>query len=189
MLAALSTPDTIVAVVCVVAAVRGAVKGFAWQVVRTIGLMGALWGAFAWNEAFGAWIQENVPFVPDMASNWVALFVILIGLLLIATWFAWMAKGALRTVKLGGIDRLLGFGAGAAMGLVLVTAGFLFWGSWVRTETLRETFENSITVPYMTKVVEVVEPVLPKHLRDRWGEILHTLDDVVEEDVVEEVGR
>ncbi len=50
MLAALSTPDTIVAVVCAVAAVRGAVKGFAWQVVRTIGLVGALWGAGAWHE-------------------------------------------------------------------------------------------------------------------------------------------
>ena len=42
MLAALSTPDTIVAIVCAVAAVRGAVKGFAWQVVRTIGLIGHL---------------------------------------------------------------------------------------------------------------------------------------------------
>ena len=138
MLAALSTPDTIVAIVCAVAAVRGAVKGFAWQVVRTIGLVGALWGAFAWNERFGAWIQETVPLVPDVASDWVALFVIFLGLLLVATWFAWMAKGALRTVKLGGIDRLLGFVAGAAMGLIVVTAGFLAWGSWVRTETLRD---------------------------------------------------
>jgi uncharacterized membrane protein required for colicin V production len=182
MLAALSTPDTIVAIICAVAAVRGAVKGFAWQVVRTIGLVGALWGAFAWNERFGAWIRDTVPFVPDVASDWVALFVIFLSLLLIATWFAWMAKGALRTVKLGGIDRLLGFVAGAAMGLILVTAGFLAWGSWVRPETLRDTLENSLTVPYMTKVVEIVEPVLPQHLRDRWGEILHTLDDVVEPD-------
>lgn len=182
MLAALSTPDTIVAIVCAVAAVRGAVKGFAWQVVRTIGLVGALWGAGAWHERFGAWIEENVPFIPDVAGDWVAWFTIFLGLVLLATWFAWMAKGALKTVKLGGIDRLLGFGAGAVMGLILVTAGFLIWGSWVRTATLKSTLEGSITVPYMAKVVDIVEPGLPADVRNRWSEVLHTLDEVVEDD-------
>lgn len=184
MLAALTTPDTIVAFVCAVAAVRGAVKGFAWQIVRTVGLIAALWGAFAWNERVGELIAEHVPFIPAAWSDWVALFAIFVGLLLLATWFAWMAKGALKTVKLGGLDRLLGFGAGAVMGLVLVTAVFLIWGSMVSTSTLKESLSTSITVPYMTKVVEVVEPVLPTHLRERWGEILHSLDDVV----VEEAG-
>ena len=181
MLAALSTPDTIVAIVCAVAAVRGAVKGFAWQVVRTIGLIGALWGAGAWHERFGGWLDANIPFIPEMASDWVAWFVIFLGLLLLATWFAWMAKGALRTVKLGGIDRLLGFAAGAAMGLILVTAGFLIWGSFVRGPTLKSALEGSITVPYMALVVDVVEPVLPADVLKRWSEVLHTLDEVVEE--------
>lgn len=185
MLAALSTPDTIVAVVCAVAAVRGAVKGFAWQVVRTIGLVGALWGAGAWHERFGAWLDANVPFVPEMTADWIAWFVIFLGLLLLATWFAWMAKGALRTVKLGGLDRLFGFAAGAVMGLILVTAGFLIWGSFVRSQTLRSTLEGSVTVPYMAMVVDLVEPVLPNDVRKRWSEVLHTLDDIVE-DVVEE---
>jgi len=182
MLAALSTPDTIVVIVCAVAAVRGAVKGFAWQIVRTIGLIGALWGAFAWHERFGAWLEETVPPIPDVATDLVALLVIFVGLLLLATWFAWMAKGALKTIKLGGVDRFLGFGTGAAMGLILMTAGLLFVGSFVPTPTLRDKLEGSVTVPYMAKVVELLEPVLPEYLRERWKGNLDTLDEVVEKD-------
>lgn len=181
MLAALSTPDTIVAVACAVIAVRGAVKGFAWQVVRTLGVFGALWGAGAGHERFGAWLDANIPFIPEMASAWVAWFAIFLGLWLLATWFAWMAKGALKTVKLGGIDRILGFAAGGVMGLVLVTAGFLIWGSFASSSTLRSTLEGSITVPYMAKVVDVVEPLLPGDVRNRWSEVLRTLDEVVED--------
>ena len=181
MLAALSTPDTIVALVCGVAAVRGVVKGFAWQVVRTAGLVGALIGAGAWHEGVGAWLERSFEIIPDAAAPWIAWFAILVLLLLAATSFAYMARGLVKRVRLGGLDRLLGFAAGAAMGLVLVTAGFLVWGSFVRPETLRGTLDGSITVPYMAKVADLVEPLLPDDVRRRWGEVLNTLDEVVVE--------
>jgi len=180
VLAALSTPDTIVAIVCAVAAVRGALKGFVWQVVRLIGLVAALWGAGAWHERFGAWLDANVSFIPGAAADWVAWFAIFLGLFLLATWFAWMARGALRKAKLSGVDRLFGFVAGGALGLVLVTAGFLIWGSFVRSETLKETLKDSVTVPLMAKVVDVVEPVLPSDVHRRWGDVLATLDEVAD---------
>lgn len=180
MLAALSTPDTIVAIVCALAAVRGAFKGFAWQVVRLLGLVGALWGAGAWHERFGGWLDAHVSFVPGAAADWIAWFAIFLGLFLLATWLAWMARGALRTANLSGVDRLFGFLAGGALGLILVTAGFLIWGSFVRSDTLKETLRDSVTVPFMAKVVDVVEPVLPSDVRRRWGDVLGTLDEVAD---------
>lgn len=180
MLATLSTPDAIVGIVCALAAVRGAFKGFAWQVVRLIGLIAALWGAGAWHENVGAWLDAHVSFVPQAAAPWIAWFGIFVALLLLATWFAWMARGAVRAVKLGGFDRLFGFVMGAAIGLVLVTAGFLIWGSFVSDETLEDTLEESVTVPYMAMVVDVVEPLLPTSVQRKWGTVLHTLDPVTD---------
>ena len=41
-LAALATADLVVLVVCGLLALRGAFKGFAWQAVRPVGLVGAV---------------------------------------------------------------------------------------------------------------------------------------------------
>ncbi|MHC5012753.1 MAG: CvpA family protein, partial [Planctomycetota bacterium] len=110
--ATLTTPDTIVLIVCAILAVRGAFKGFAWQSVRTLGLIAAFIGAGLWHRRFGAWLDE-VSFLGEDPASWVAWFAIAVGIFLLATFFAWMAKGAMHKVKLGGIDRLLGFGLGA----------------------------------------------------------------------------
>jgi uncharacterized membrane protein required for colicin V production len=176
--AALTTPDTIVLAACALFAVRGALKGFAWQAVRTVGLVAALWGAGAWHQRFGGWLHEHVGFLPEASTPWVAWFLILAGLLVVATFFAWMAKGAVHKVQLGGPDRLLGFALGAVMGLVLMTAGFLVWGSWVKEETLRGTLEGSVSVRWMARVVDTVEPLLPADIAKRWSPVLHTLHGV-----------
>jgi membrane protein required for colicin V production len=177
-LSALTTPDTLVLVACVLFALRGAWKGFAWQAVRTVGLVAALLGAGAWHQRFGVWLDDHVTFLPSAATPWVAWFLILAGLLFVATFFAWMAKGAVHRVELGGVDRLLGFGMGAVMGLVLMTAGFLVWGSWVQEDTLRSTLDGSVSVGWMARVVDTVEPFLPADVAKRWGPVLHTLHGV-----------
>jgi membrane protein required for colicin V production len=176
-LAALATPDLVVLAVCALFALRGAWKGFAWQAVRTIGLVLALFVAGWGHVRFGVWLGAHVGLLPDGAAPWVAWFGLLAGVFLVATFFAWMARGAVRSVKLGGLDRLLGFAMGALMGLVLVTVVFLLWGSWVPRERLESVRRDSVTIPWMAKVVEVAEPWVPEDVRLHWGPVMHALDE------------
>jgi uncharacterized membrane protein required for colicin V production len=182
MPAALSTPDVIVLLVCAVVAVRGAWKGFAWQIVRTVGLIAAIAGALLWHRDAGAWLEERVGILSDATAPIVAFVVIGLGILLLATWLAWVARGALRSVKLGGLDRFLGFLAGAVMGLVLATAGFLAWGAFVQEDTLRETLEDTVSGRFMAKVVRLTRPVLPEFLEGPFGSALDTLDRMAEQE-------
>lgn len=173
----LTTPDVIVLAVILAAAVRGAWKGMAWQLVRTVGLVAALWLAATFDEPFGAWLGERVGFLENVAS-FAAWFLIFLGAIAVATWFAWMAKGAMQKVLLGGVDRLFGFLLGGVMGLLLATVGFLAWGNFVSDEYLQETMEGSVSLAWMHKVVDTAEPLLPTAVLERWQPFLHRLHEV-----------
>ena len=185
MLAAMTTPDAICLVVCLVMAIRGAFKGFAWQAVRTVGLVAALFGAGVWHKPFGSWLATTLTFLPGGATPWIAWILIFASLFAAATWFGWMAKGAIKRVNLGEADRMLGFALGGLMGLVLMTAAFLAWGSFVSEEKLEKTLTGSIAVEVMPKIVDAVEPLLPEDVRERWTNVLHTLHEVNDDDVEE----
>jgi uncharacterized membrane protein required for colicin V production len=178
MLAALSTPDLIVGAVCGIFAVRGAFKGFAWQAVRTGGLILAIVAAMAGHDAFGRWLDERVDILPDPTTPIVAWVAIFIAVLLVATWFAWMARGALRQVKLGGLDRLFGFALGAVMGLVVVTLVYVVIGGFVSKEYLREKMEGSLSVRGIAEVLRVGEPFVPELFHRHWEEVFESLPDV-----------
>ena len=178
---ALTTPDTIVLVVCVVVAIRGAIKGFAWQSVRTLGLIAALWGATAWYEPVGGWLDERLP-IPSSAVSAVAWVAIALGLFFLISYLAKMARGAVRVADLSGPDRILGLVLGAVMGLVLCTMAFVVWGSFQEDDELKATFKGSISVRYMAQTVGLVEPLIPGPIREHWGDVLHSLDDAVEDD-------
>ena len=177
MLAALSTADTIIAIVIAVAAVRGAFKGAAWTIVRFVGFIAALAAAIAWYPGVGAWLDQRIDFIPEKLAYLLAFLGILILVWLIATYFAWVARGAVKRVKLGGIDRPLGFVAGGALGLLLTTVAFLILGNNA-PGLAKDWLEGSVAAPYMRMVVETIEPALPENLRAEWQNILDGLDHV-----------
>ena len=181
MIDGISTPDVIVAVLCAILAVRGAVKGFAWQAVRTVGLVAAVAAAVTFWRPVAAWIVERIEPVPDAWAPVLAWFVIFLGVLLLATFFAWMARGAVRTVQLTFMDRVLGFVLGAVMGLVYVTVAFLLVGSAVPGVEPDEWVEGSISVRAMAELVEVAEPVLPEEVRTKWKDSIDRLKELGDE--------
>lgn len=177
-----TTPDLIVLGVCLLFAVRGAWKGFAWQAVRTVGLILALFGATQWYAPVGDWIDRRVSFIPEFAAPVVAWLLVLIAIFLVITYLAHLARGAMRSADLRGLDRLLGFGLGAVMGLVFCTIGFVVWGSFQDTDTLHDELGDSMTVQYMASTMRVVKPMFPEPIRKRWGDVIDTLDEVSPED-------
>lgn len=174
----ISTPDLVVAVLCGILAVRGAFKGFAWTAVRTVGLIAAVAGGLTFWSPVAAWMIERIEFIPDAAAPAVAFFVIFVGVLLIATFFAWMARGAVRTVQLTFMDRVFGFLLGGVMGLVFLTVAFLFLGTAVPGEKLYRAMEGSLSVRAMAELVEFAEPALPEEVRAKWRESIDRLKEM-----------
>jgi uncharacterized membrane protein required for colicin V production len=174
-LAALTTPDTIVLVVCGLLALRGGVKGFAWQSVRLLALAAGIAGAARWHGPVGAWLEATLP-VPEAMAPWVGWIAVLVGIVALGGWLAHLARGWIRTRELSGPDRLLGLALGAVVGLVLCTAGFLAYGRFAGEASLREAFEGSLSRRWIAAVIGVVEPLVPASVRDDWRPLLGTLE-------------
>jgi uncharacterized membrane protein required for colicin V production len=170
VLAAITTPDVVVLGVCALWAIRGAFKGFAWQLVRLVGLAGALVAAMAWHKPLGAWIHRSFSLATTPAE-WAGFFVIFAAGLILATFFAYMAKGAIHGIRLGGLDRAFGALLGAVFMFTLLTLVFLVWGS-VWPGALAGLLEGSLTAELMPKVVDAVAPHMPEGVRDRWEDVM-----------------
>jgi uncharacterized membrane protein required for colicin V production len=94
---------------------------------------------------------------------------------LVAAYVAWIARGAVRKIRLGAPDRVLGFAMGAVLGLVLATVGFLAWGSVKSDAELQGALRGGVATPWMGKVVDALRSVLPPDLRTRWAGVLDAL--------------
>jgi uncharacterized membrane protein required for colicin V production len=169
---AVTTVDGVVLAVVGLMVLRGLWKGFAWQAVRTVGLVAALWGATAWHEPIGRRLASTIDVLPDAAAPWIAWVALVVVLFLAAAYLAWVARGLVQQFQLGGIDRLFGIASGAALGLLLATAGVLVWASFVPEAHVREALRGSVTAPWMGRTVDLLEPVLPADLRRRWRGVL-----------------
>jgi uncharacterized membrane protein required for colicin V production len=172
----LTAPDAVVLVAALVFALRGAVKGFAWQVVRTLALLGALWGAGLLADDAEEWLARNASFVPEFARPVLAWAAMALLIFAVVAAFARMARGAVRTANLSGPDRLLGFLFGALMGVALAAIGIVVWGGFQEDdESLAKALEGSRSVRAVVQVVDLV-PLMPRSTRERWHRVLEEVD-------------
>lgn len=177
VLAALKTLDWIAIALCALFAVRGAMKGFAWTAVRTAGIVVAVWAAFRFQVPVAEWIGERLGFVPAPARPIVASLAILIGILVVATWFAWLVRGLVKEIRLGDLDRVLGLGLGAFMGLLVLTFGFFVWGQiWPDNETVAHAVEGSYAGHAMAWVTEQIRPLLSEDVIRKWDEVMQFVE-------------
>jgi membrane protein required for colicin V production len=174
----LTVPDTIVLVVCLIVGIRGAFKGFVWQAIRTAGLIGALWAATHFHERIGERLDEWFSFLPTFATPVVAWLLILVGIFLVFAFLAYMARGAMKSANLTGVDRVLGLGMGAVMGLCFCAIAFVIWGFlFLKTDAqLREALEGSKSARFMAKIIDVVDPLFPVAVRERFGASLEAIE-------------
>ncbi len=173
VLAALKTLDWIGLALCAFFAMRGAIKGFAWTAVRAAGIVVAVWAAFRFQVPVRDWIHERLSFVPDPAEGIVASLGILVGILVLATWLAWLVRGLVKEIRLGDLDRVLGFALGAIMGLVILTFGFFLWGQvWPNNETVANAVEGSYAGSAMRWTTEQIRPLLSEDVVKKWDEVM-----------------
>jgi uncharacterized membrane protein required for colicin V production len=171
----IAVPDLILLGLCALLGIRGAIKGFAWQLVRTIGLIAALWAATRFYEPVGGWLDARLP-IPSMTAPWVGWIGVLAVVFLLFSYIAWVVKGAVKTINLGGLDRVLGFLLGGVMALLVGAAAFVMWGHYTGEDRLRAMLKDSYSARYMAEAVEVVTPLFPEEIRVRFRESLDALE-------------
>jgi len=166
--------DIAVLVVCALFALRGALKGFAWQVVRLVALFGALWGASAWDDWLAARLKVWIPALPDSSLPFVAWGTLFVLLLLLGAYLAHMARGLIRHADLTGLDRIFGFVLGGATGLFFATLLLVVGGALLDTfdkrSVLEEAVHDSALAEPMGKAADVLGPLLPDGVRQIWDD-------------------
>lgn len=172
---AITTPDTVVLGLTLFFALRGAMKGFVWQLFRTAGLVGGLLLAAPYNVAVGRFLSDRFAFVPSAASDLVGWAVIVIGTFLVVTMVAHLARDAVHQARLSGLDRLLGAGLGAVLGLLVAALGFTLWASMLTDTEKKDVLGGSHSIPYMAQTIDAVKPLFPEGIRSRWARVLTAL--------------
>ena len=177
MLAAfLTTLDIAVLAVCALFALRGSLKGFAWQVVRLVALFGALWGASAGDDWLTARLRVWIPALPEASVPFVAWGTLFVLLLLVGAYVAHMARGLIRSADLTGMDRVFGFALGAVTGLFFATLLLVVGGALLDTFGKRELLEDAVHASVLAKpmgtAADVLGPLLPDGVRQVWNDAL-----------------
>lgn len=172
---ALTTPDTVVLVVVLFFSLRGALKGFVWQLLRTAGLVAGLLLAARYDVALGRFLSERFAIVPDRGADLVGWATIVIGTFLAVTLLAHLVRDAVRQARLTGLDRMLGAGLGALLGLGIAALGFTLWASTLTDAEKKDVLGASTSTAYMAQVIDAVRPLFPDGIRERWAPVLTAL--------------
>lgn len=172
---ALTTPDTIVLAAVGFFALRGAIKGFVWQALCTAGLVVGLLLAARHDVAVGRFLSERFSAVPSGLSDLVGWAAIVLGVFFGVTLLAHLVRDAVRQARLTGLDRWLGAGLGALMGLLLAALGFTLYASTLTDGEKREVLGGAVTTTYMAQAIDAVRPLFPDGIRERWAPVLSAL--------------
>lgn len=173
---ALTTPDAVAAVVVLVFALRGGMKGFVWQALRLAGLVAALSLAARVARPVGRWLASAFSFVPPGREEIVGWAVVLVGMYLLVAFAATRAKDLMREEGLAVPDRALGAALGALWGFGLVTLAFTLWASTKEPEDVQKAFRGSVAARWTARATDAVKPLFPPGVRARWSPVLDSLD-------------
>jgi len=174
-LLALTTPDGIVLALMGYCALRGFMKGFVWQLLRTGGLLLGFGLAGHYNVGMGAFLAQRFSFVPDAAGDLVGWLVIVAGTFLVVTLLAHLLREAVREADLSTTDRAFGLVLGAVLGLGIAAFGFTMWASLRPASEVKQTLAGSRTIEWMAKLVDTVRPLFPEGVREKWDVVLKSL--------------
>jgi membrane protein required for colicin V production len=155
--------DYAVAGVLALSVLAGAWRGLVREVVSILGWVIAFLAANLLAGPLGPEMPEAIP-SPELrvAAAYVAVF---LASLLATTLVGLLLAAAVKAAGLGGADRLLGAGFGAARGALILLAAALLAGL---TSAPRQPFwRASASGPLLAEAAGLVRPLLPQTLSER----------------------
>jgi len=155
--------DYAVAGVFAVSLLVGVWRGLVREVISVLGWVIAFLAANLFSGPLGPSMPQAIP-TPELrvAAAFVAVFV---GALVLSSLAGLLLSKIVKSVGLGGMDRLLGAVFGAARGLLLVAAIALLAGL---TSAPRQAYwRDSVSGSLLVQVAQTLRPLLPQTLTER----------------------
>jgi membrane protein required for colicin V production len=155
--------DYAVAGVFAVSMLLGAWRGLVREVLSVLGWVIAFLAANLLAGPIGPSMPQAIP-TPELrvAAAFVAVFV---AALVLASLAGLLLSGIVKSIGLGGVDRLLGAVFGAARGLLVVAAAALLAGL---TSAPRQVYwRESVSGPLLAQIARTLQPLLPQTLTER----------------------
>ena len=143
--------------------VVGAWRGLVREVVSILGWVIAFLAANLLAGPLGPVMPQAIP-SPELriAAAYVAVFA---GSLIVTALVGLLLSKIMKAAGLGGVDRMLGAGFGAARGLLIVLAAALLAGL---TGAPRQVFwRDSASGPLLAQAAHALKPLLPQTFAER----------------------
>lgn len=141
----------------------GAWRGLVREILSILGWVIAFLAANLLAGPLGPALPEAIP-TPELRVA-VAYLGVFIGCLIVTSLLGLLLSTIVKAVGLGGVDRMLGAGFGAARGLLIVLAAALVAGL---TSAPRQPFwRDSASGPPLAQAVLALKPLLPQTLAER----------------------
>jgi membrane protein required for colicin V production len=155
--------DYAVAGVFAVSLLVGAWRGLVREVISVLGWIIAFLAANLLAGPIGPSMPEAIP-TPELrvAAAFVAVFVVA---LVLASLAGLLLSGIVKSIGLGGVDRLLGAVFGAARAVLVIVAAALLAGL---TSAPRQAYwRDSVSGPMLVQIARALQPLLPQTLTER----------------------
>ena len=130
--------DILAIVVLALSALFGLIKGFVHQLIKAIGLAGAIYIIYRWGGDVTGFLSGNLR-IPSYIASYLTIPVILFGAFIVVSIPAYLLRRALKRTRFGPVDRILGLVFGTAKGVVLC-AGLLYVLVQLPNEGIKEIF-------------------------------------------------
>ncbi|MFM8386891.1 MAG: CvpA family protein [Planctomycetia bacterium] len=171
----LSTLDLVLVAVVALFALRGALKGFVWQVIRFVAAGLAFACASLADDPLAPVLRSVFPSLGEAAAPSVAWSIVFFLVLLLGTWAAHLARGLVHSVALAGVDRIAGFLLGAATGVLFSLLVVVMGGAWLeasgRQEQMAHYTKGSQLLAPLGRLADTLGAYLPQGARSLWLEV------------------
>lgn len=138
-------------------ALLGLFRGFIGIVVGTLSWLLAVWLSFLFGGAAAHWLAGTQhPTLTQYVCGYGGLFIAVFAAVAIV---GWLIRAAVNAVRLGGLDRIAGFGLGAVRGVVLACVLVLLMG--YSSLPQEDTWRQSQVVPWLAPGAHWMRAQLP----------------------------
>ena len=179
----LGAVDTIALALLLFFLVRGAMKGFVWQVAGLVAVAGGLILARSFAPELAPKLASTFPGLSDEQGLDIvtAYFLIFVAVLGVVALMARLLKNLIDKLRLQSFDRVLGavFGVVKAAALIVMTVSLL---SVLPSELIREQLTKAKTGEYSKQVIERGEALFPDEVGEYLGDTLRRVQESLDGD-------
>ncbi len=116
--------DIIIAILLIVAAIKGLTKGFIYEIVSLIALIGGVWGAIKFSDITKNFLVNDLTFT-NQYIDIIAFIITFVAIIVLVHFLGKAVEKIIKAVALGFINRILGmifavFKAAFIIGIIII---------------------------------------------------------------------